>query len=880
MNRKFDVFLSYSRKDNDPLPGDEFGWVTALHEEILKDHKRFSTEPLRIFLDTSEIRDMDDWRHRILEGLRSSSILLVCLSPNYFSSEYCRWEFDEYVQRQVHQSMGSDAFAEVYFVEVPGSPEQEVAKGWHELLSRKNYTDLRPWYPRGVQALREEAVRTKLAALGNSLWERIQRSRMASSVPGNLRRVNPHFIGRATELRQLHESLKLGTVGVVTAMHGLGGQGKTELATAYAHHWSFCYPGGLWVLSAEGKTELLPSLGDLCEDLGIPVSQGENETGSARGRRVLAELKRRATEAKQSDPDQGAACLVLLDNVSEPSLLSEPQLSSLPREDWLRVVATTREGPNRFPADRKKSLTFIPVDGLSEEDAARLLEDHQIETNGKWPAASAAADAEAARAIARELGGFTLAVESIGIYLGLHPEIRPADFLQRLRSEGLAGVDSLPADADIGMQMQHREKQLGLVLVQTFSTLSERELAVLDFASLLPPDWIPWPWLRVLVGIDFPEFAQPLDDVLSGVGTSSTGHPDPWMGVRRRLEGLRLLTPGDHPQIAHGHRLVMAHIRERMGDPRRSHCRSVLGDFLDRFAAQFERQSRHSTQSLWVLTPLQEAVMHLGSTMGDVRMAENSTLVGSIELQLGRMERAWKLLELGRGLFEKLLAREPNEARVARGFVNLLSSVADFLSRRGQAGDGEKALENYQRGLEVCERLLKQNPQSAEAARDVSVSLNKVGDFLSLRGQAGDGEKALENYQRSLEVCERLLEQNPQSAEAARDVSVSLERVGDSLLRRCQAGDGEKALELQQRAVEIGMALFTSNRQSVFYGRTLAVSLFLAFQRAQGVGQEKKAIEYLSQCFAVLDDLVQGGATLDPEILNLHTQLTGIFSKD
>jgi hypothetical protein len=50
--------------------------------------------------------------------------------------------------------------------------------------------------------------------------------------------------------------------------------------------------------------------------------------------------------------------------------------------------------------------------------------------------------------------------------------------------------------------------------------------------------------------------------------------------------------------------------------------------------------------------------------------------------------------------------------------------------------------------------------------------------------------------------------------------------------------------------------------------------------RAQGVGQEKKAIEYLSQCFAVLDDLVQGGATLDPEILNLHTQLTDIFSKD
>ncbi len=54
------------------------------------DHRRFSTEPLRIFFDKHAINDMDDWRHRILGGLRASKILLVCLSPNYFRSEYCR----------------------------------------------------------------------------------------------------------------------------------------------------------------------------------------------------------------------------------------------------------------------------------------------------------------------------------------------------------------------------------------------------------------------------------------------------------------------------------------------------------------------------------------------------------------------------------------------------------------------------------------------------------------------------------------------------------------------------------------------------------------------------------------------------------------------
>src|SRR3990172_622865 len=110
----FELFISYSRKNNLPRkPGDAKGWVTALRDEILADHCRFSTEPLRIFFDTEEIKSMDDWRHRILEGLRHSRILLVCLSPDYFRSEYCRMEWEEYLKRQVHALIGHDSIAPV-----------------------------------------------------------------------------------------------------------------------------------------------------------------------------------------------------------------------------------------------------------------------------------------------------------------------------------------------------------------------------------------------------------------------------------------------------------------------------------------------------------------------------------------------------------------------------------------------------------------------------------------------------------------------------------------------------------------------------------------------------------------------------------------------
>lgn len=329
---QYEIFLSYARKDN-ALPPDApdgaKGWVTALREHILADHRRFSTEPLRIFFDSDEIADMDDWRHRILGALRHSKILLICLSPNYFASQYCRWEWDEYLRRRVHQLMGSDSIATVYFVEVPGSDEQANAQRL-DALTHGNFTDIRPWFPAGAIALEQDEVRRRLARLGESLWERIQRARRALDVPGNLRRQTPYFVGRQEELRRLHAELTKGAVGVVTAVQGLGGQGKTELAVAYARSFADCYPAGLWVLAAEGKKELLPLIGELAyapefaRDPQFPFTPSEAEKNNPvlLGRGVLAHLQKRAAAIREKDPHAGAAALLLLDNVSEAALLS------------------------------------------------------------------------------------------------------------------------------------------------------------------------------------------------------------------------------------------------------------------------------------------------------------------------------------------------------------------------------------------------------------------------------------------------------------------------------------------------------------------------------------------------------------------------------
>jgi hypothetical protein len=86
-NTPYELFLSYSRRDNLPIPATHpHGWVSALCEHIVADHRAYSTEPFRIFFDTDEIRDMDDWWHRILGGLRQSKICVSRLGVHK-----CQW---------------------------------------------------------------------------------------------------------------------------------------------------------------------------------------------------------------------------------------------------------------------------------------------------------------------------------------------------------------------------------------------------------------------------------------------------------------------------------------------------------------------------------------------------------------------------------------------------------------------------------------------------------------------------------------------------------------------------------------------------------------------------------------------------------------------
>ena len=152
--------------------------------------------------------------------------------------------------------------------------------------------------------------------------------------------------------------------------------------------------------------------------------------------------------------------------------------------------------------------------------------------------------------------------------------------------------------------------------------------------------------------------------------------------------------------------------------------------------------------------------------------------------------------------------------------------MGDVLVKRQQDGDSAKIETHYTRSLDVRETLLKANPGSAEATRDVSISLNKLGNFLATRGQPGDADKALGYFTRSLELSVTLLKANPASAEATCDVCVS----------------------------HFKMAAFEAGRKN-----------------PNAATKHRRAI------YDLLDPAITGGMTFDPPIVELYNTLKTEF---
>jgi tetratricopeptide (TPR) repeat protein len=226
------------------------------------------------------------------------------------------------------------------------------------------------------------------------------------STPENIPKSNSiAFVGRDKQLTELHQLLQRNNQVVIAAINGMGGVGKTELAIQYATQHLLDYPGGICWVNAQGLLAGLQILrfAEIQFNI-VPPDDWE-----------LAD-KLQFCWSKWHPGE----LLFIFDDVFDYKQQVKP---FLPKSSRFKVLLTTR-----FQFD--STWQQLRLDVLKPLAAMRLLKSIVGEERIKQ-------EAWIARRLCKFLGYLPLALELVGRYLDLQPNLSLAKLLRRLEKQRL-----------------------------------------------------------------------------------------------------------------------------------------------------------------------------------------------------------------------------------------------------------------------------------------------------------------------------------------------------------------------------------------------------------------------------------------------------------
>jgi hypothetical protein len=172
---------------------------------------------------------------------------------------------------------------------------------------------------------------------------------------------------------------------------------------------------------------------------------------------------------------------------------------------------------------------------------------------------------------------------------------------------------------------------------------------------------------------------------------------------------------------------------------------------------------------------------------------------------------------------------------------------------------------------------VKNNPDAAWAKRELSASLEVMGDFLLARDDEGDQQRASEHFRRSLEIREAILKDNPGSAQAVRDVAIGLEKTAKILIARREPGDVDEALRQFTHALELGLALLRDSPEQALAARDVALSYLNCARVHLVLGDRDAAERHRRACFDLLKPRINAGMKFDSPIRHSYEMLRAEF---
>ncbi|MEH2465447.1 tetratricopeptide repeat protein [Nostoc sp.] len=582
------------------------------------------------------------------------------------------------------------------------------------------------------------------------------------------------FVGREVELQKLHQQLQTSRQVAIVAVAGMGGIGKTELATQYGKQHLQNYQGGVCWLSAQGI------------DVGNQIL-------------IFAELK-----FKLIAPDnweladrlrycwqnwQQGEVLLVFDDVTNYKTQVQPYLP--PESPRFKVLLTTRLGFDR-------TLPQLPLGVLKPLAAMKLLKslvDRERLKSEPW----------VAREICKFLGYLPLALELVGRYLDTMPDLSLEKLHKRLEKkrlehESIAKANPLmryeygvaEAFALSWEQLDEKAQSLGcwlslyalaniLFSVEWIKDDNEQELWEKAIAQLRKLHLIQWqnkgiyrlhPLIRQFFQMKLDESSEA--DKLKTIFAALMLEVAKQIPPQPNREDIFNLTPF----ISHLAE-VATHLSQYLSDE------DLIGLFMG-LGWFYYGQGLYQQAEPWYKLCIEVAKNRLGLEHPDVAASLNN--LAELYRSTGRYGEAEPLYQQALELTKRLLGKE--HLAVAASLNNL----ALLYDSTGRYSEAELL---HQQALELYKRLL------GEEHPDVANSLNNLALLYESTGRFSEAEPL---YKQALELYKRLLGDNHPH------VANSLDNIAGLYSSTKRYSEAEP---LYQQALELRKCLLGDNHPDV-----------------------------------------------------------------
>lgn len=620
-------------------------------------------------------------------------------------------------------------------------------------------------------------------------------SRLLTTPPFN----PPIFIGRAEELKAVHEKLFAGQ-NFLMLVNGQGGIGKTSFAAKYWEKYQNEYSHLAFLYVENGIANALLSLS---RKLGL---QFTTET-QAEQLQILIE-----TVANLQKP-----CLLILDNANNESDLNENIV-------WLRKCPNFHILMTSRLADFGYAQKY-PLGTLDKPQALELFKKHyELLQDSEKPLFEEIYEA---------VGGNTLVLEILAKNLSnFNNKLRTRYTLQNLKDDLQKSLLKLSMSKEVkteyqakGTGLRQETPEAIILAMYDLTDLQESEIALLSIFAVLPAE-----------NIEFETLAKFLIDE----NLDETLLPLAQKGWIEQNETAFKISP-----------VVQEIVRHKNQDRLFADCEKMIRFLIGELDSDNIHKENYKYATLYsqyaesVVSTMEKDLLGFQNLTGLMLLER----IGSFHETTGNLTKALDFYEKYNELSKKLVAQHHENT----DYKNGLAISYNYLGNTHLSlGDLNKALNNYEKYNQLSKELYEENNKNVKFKGDFAISYSKLGDT---QASLGNLAKALEFFEKRSQLGKELYEAYPANVGFKNGLAISYQYLGKT---HSSLGNLEKALEFFEKYNNLEKELYEAYPANVGFKNGLALSYqWLGWHWENKLDDKQKARPYYLESKKLLAELVQ-----------------------